>query len=60
MPLPDINANDNRLAEVAACLFHQLAVFHGGGAQDDTVYPGFKQLLYCFQLADAASHLGGD
>jgi hypothetical protein len=42
IPLPGINANNDRFAELAACLFNQLGVFNGGCAQDDTLYASFK------------------
>jgi hypothetical protein len=55
--LPGIYANNNRLAELTACLFNQLGIFHSGCTQDDTLYSSLKQLLYCFQLADATTQL---
>lgn len=42
MSFPGINANDNRLPELMACLFNQPGVFYGGGTQDNALDAGFK------------------
>ena len=60
IPLSGIKANNNRFAEATARLFNQPRVFYGGCAQDNPFDTGFKQLLYCFQLANASTHLGGN
>ena len=57
---PGINTNNNRFAEPVACLFNQPGVFYGGGAQDNTLYASLKQLLYCLELANATTQLGGN
>ncbi len=60
MSLPGIKADNNRFSEFTAGRFNQLGVFYGGGAQDNALYAGFKQLFYCFQPADSSANLGGD
>ena len=57
IPLPGINADNNRLGKLTAGLSNQLRRFHSGCTQDDALYASFKQLLYRFQLADATTHL---
>ena len=56
--LSGINTDNNGLAEPATRLFNQPGVFHRGCAQDNALDASFKQLLYCFQPADATTQLG--
>ena len=58
--LSGIKANNNGFAEATACLFNQPRVFYSGCTQNNPLDAGFKQLLYCFQLANASTHLGGN
>ena len=60
IPLSGIKADNNRFTEVTASLFNQPRVFYSGCTQNNPFHAGFKQLLYCFQLADAPTHLGGN
>jgi hypothetical protein len=52
-----VDADDDGIAVAFTCLFNEVGVFDGGGAQDYALDAGLEEPVYGFDVADAAAEL---